>query len=344
MGINENRIIGMATRVGLVILLATGFLWITTWAEDPPVTESFELGDGVDPTTPGTADVLGSTVQNGPDWDDLFDADRQLRGVLDEFGNAGSNGVPDILDAYGVMRTRRDAVFVLDDISAGSAVDQTTFTGTGVIGAGTVDPANDLGNAYAYTAFNDRMSMVLYAGLERLAPGVGRIDLEFNQAAFSVEPDGSVTGARTAGDLQLGAIFTAGVLTAIETQTWTVLDPETGAGEWTAIETLPVNPEDPAEQCNLAGSLCALCNSTEVDGGAWPNYGADGSTTVNLGADAFLEIGVNVTDLLGSPNLENYYDTRFVSMQLTTYDSGDTPAAQDYALGQFVRASRLINR
>ena len=334
------------TIVSMIVVLAGGALIVAATVNDAsaqsaPVTDNFELGDGVNPTVPGTADVLGSSVQTGPDWNDLFDANRQPLDVYDENGVLASNGVPDFLDTFGSLKNRRDAAFLLDDISAGGGTDQTVFVAPGTLGAGTVDAASDLGNVYAYSRFNDTMDFVLYTGLERLAPGVGRIDLEFNQSEFSIGATGAIQGVRTEGDLLIGADYTGAALTAITLSMWTLVDPETSDYQWVAVESLPINPEDPAEQCNAGGTICALCNSANVDGGAWQNYGDDGAVIQELGPDSFMELGINLSAELGVHTYQNYYQARYVSVQVTTFDTAATPTAQDYSVGSFIRASRF---
>jgi hypothetical protein len=113
------------TSIAIVSAIVLG----TLRADNPVTNDQFELGDGIEPAVPGVADVMGS-VQQGPDWDDLFTADRSPRDEFDEFGNPGSNGVPDFLDTWGYFRARRDAVFVLDDLSAGTSPDASVLTTT----------------------------------------------------------------------------------------------------------------------------------------------------------------------------------------------------------------------
>ena len=118
-----------------------------------------------------------------------------------------------------------------------------------------------------------------------------------------------------------------------------MVDAQAGTFDWTAIDTLPINPEDPAEQCNVVGTLCAVCNGSTVGGGDWTSYDADGNVIADLSADMFLEFGLNLTALLGVHDYDNYYGTRYANIQITTYD--DAAAPQDIALGSFIRASKL---
>ena len=177
--------------------------------QDPAVVSKFELGDGVEPAVPGVGDILGS-LQAGPDWDDIFTAEGSLKDVYDELGNPGGNGVPDFLDTWGAFRARRDAVFIQDDISAGSLIDASTLDGSGQVLPGIVDGAYDLGNAYAYTTLNGNLDgtldLLLYAGVERLSSaGTGYVTLEFNQSPFLVTEDSRVTGEKSVGDLLIVA-------------------------------------------------------------------------------------------------------------------------------------------
>lgn len=291
----------------------------------------FELGDGVDPAIPGIADILGSE-QPGPDWDDLFNADRTLKDEYDEFGAPGSNGVPDFLDTFGAVRLRRDASFIFDDISAGTAIDGTAWIDQGVVGTAVVPSSQDLGNTYAYNAFNNHLESVLYLGAERLAAGDGRIAFELNRVPFSLASDGTLLGERTIADLKVDAIFSGGILTAVEVRSWELVDPEGPVFDWILIENLPVTPDQSAEQCNAAGIFCVVCNGVGVSSGSWPSYDAAGSPVTILAPDSFIEIGINLTRLLGYHTYENYYATRFVGLQVST--------DADYASGIFARAGR----
>ncbi len=170
---------------------------------DPAKNNLFELGKGNTPLTPGLANLLGDVLQPGADWDDLFAADRSPKDVYDEFGNPGSNGVPDFLDTYGSFRTRRDVAFILDDLSADGTDDTSRLLSPGQVGPGNVFPEHDLGNVYAYTAFDDVRDLIVYMGIERLATANAdsHVTVEFNQSRFSLDGSGTILGNRTDGDL-----------------------------------------------------------------------------------------------------------------------------------------------
>jgi len=293
----------------------------------------FELGDGYDPAVPGIADILGSE-QPGPDWADLFNYDRSLKDQLDEFGIAQPNGVPDFLDTYGPVRSRRDAVFIFDDISVGQSVDGSALIGPGFVGASIVDPADDLGNAYGYTAFNANLEAVVYIGAERLSTADGDIVFQLGRHPIAIAEDGQVLSPRTIGDLEIWASFSAGVLSTVEVRSWQLLDPENGVFGWLTFDSLPTNPSEATEQCNVSGTLCTVCNGVSVAAGDWPTFDSAGSQVGSLIPDSFLEIGINLSALLGHHTFENYYETRYTTLQIFT--------ATDYAHGGFARASQTI--
>lgn len=294
----------------------------------------FELGDGVDPAVPGIADILGSE-QPGPDWDDLFNADRTLRDQFDELGNPGGNGVPDFLDTYGAVRVRRDASFIFDDISGGSTLDPTAWIEPGVVGSSIVASGHDLGNIYAYGAFNSQLESIMYLGAERLATTDAKMVFELNREPFSIAFDGTVVGGRSLADIQLEALFVGGVLISVELRSWEILDAELGILGWLTIENLPITPDQSAEQCDPTGSLCVVCNGIEVNAGSWPSFDEAGLPVGSLLPDSFIEIGVNLSQILGYHTYQNYYETRFVGLQVST--------DADYASGTFSRATRAAS-
>ena len=321
-----------ALAVGLTFCLSGG---APLAAQTASVYQSglFELGDGIDPAVPGIADIVGLAGQPGPDWSDLFGADGGWKDVYDELGNAGSNGVPDFLDGYGALRGRSDAGFIGDSVSAGTGVDATVFTGSGQLGPGTVDPGYDLANVYAYTGFNPGRDLVLYLGIERLTNAGGSIVFELNKNLFSIDPGGAIVGSRSVGDLEVTAEFSAGILSSVMIRSW--------EGGWAVIDTLPIDPAQPSEQCNAGETLCVVCNGASVAGGDWTSYDAAGNPIANLLPDTFMELGINLSALLGVHTWQSYYDTRYANIQVSTYDDAVPPAARDYALGSFIRASRL---
>jgi len=335
-----------ALYVGAALVLVAGLLIATelsAQSADVYQSERFELGDGVDPFVPGTADVSGAESQPGFDWDDLFRAGGGWKDVYNEFGLEKSNGVPDFLDIGGVRRGRSDAGFIADDISVGTNLDSSIFVNSGVVGPGTVTANYDLGNVYSYTVF-DKLDLLLYTGLERLAGGTGSTIFEFTRNLFSIDADGAIVGDKSAGDLQVRADYTAGALTAVIVGKRVENPEQPGVFEWTVVESLPISQQNPVEQCNDAGSICVVCNAGSVAGGAWENYDATGAVVANLTSDTFMEIGINLSSLLGVHTYDNFYSTRYAGIQITTFDDAASPNPKDYALGSFVRASKLAGR
>lgn len=288
-----------------------------------------ELGDGVEPVAPGIGDILGSP-QPGFDWDDLFDANRGLKDQHDERGRRVSNGMPDFLEGKGAFR--RDAAFVLDDVSAGMRPDATVRGHRGRIATGIVDPTYDLSNVYAYSSFDRSLDFHLYAGVERLSAADGTVILEFNRNLFTFGEDGRIEGRRVTGDLQILVNFAAGILGSLDVSVWVAGDGKGNVGSWQQIEHLPISAEQSAEQCNPEGTVCAVCNGTAIQAGAWPTFDAAGEPTTALVTDTFLELGLNLTALLDLTYFD-YYERRYTTIQVSTL--------QDYALGSFFRASKM---
>jgi hypothetical protein len=311
---------GLGTRLriwavpALVLAMVFGLAASPVAAERVYTEPVFELGDGSDPLIPGQADIVG-TLQAGPDWADLFQSATEAKDVIDEFGEPYPNGVPDYLDGFGLLRARRDAAFV-----AGAV---------GNVG----DPAQDIGNAYAYTGFNDSYDLLLYVGAERLSSGQSLLTFEFNQALVSLDENDQPLGDRTVGDIRVVADFSAGILSAISLFSWEVIDPDSGSAGWVAVDILPISQEQAAEQCNPAGTICAVCNGTTIEGGEWTSFDASGYEVEALTSDTFLEFGINLTRLFGHHTFDNYYSTRFTSIQVST--------GLDYALGHFNRAASI---
>src|SRR5262249_27406260 len=54
------------------------------------------------------------------------------------------------------------------------------------------------------------------------------------------------------------------------------------------------------EGCDARDTLCAFNNGVAIDGGPWKNYDDKGNVVTRLPKNAFTEIGINVTRLLGS--------------------------------------------
>src|SRR5262245_33899281 len=101
--------------------MAFGLLCASTAAraEADELCRYFELGDSLQPAVAGTAELQGDAETPGPDWTDLFLSDTTLRDEVGADGQPPANGIPDLVDLY----QGRAAVFVSDEVSAGSRTD-----------------------------------------------------------------------------------------------------------------------------------------------------------------------------------------------------------------------------
>lgn len=279
--------------IGAAIVLLVGSL-LTLGIYD-----LFELG----PNPPGETDILGDgIIENGPDWADIFD----------EFGipiDTDEDGVPDykqIFYGYG-------AVFIADDLAIKGLKDDTVFAesnknndlaATWNWDTGNVPAKDDLSNVYAYATVNDSDDLIIYVGIERLAPeGDSHIDIAFHQSAIGLDrdkpcnddltggpedgPPCEFNGEKQFGDLLVVMDFEkGGKLGMVEVRRWDGV-------EYELLEDLP------GEGCSYFETVCAWNNSSDIQGGAWPSYDRHGRIIEELPPNAFTEFGVNVTQLLG---------------------------------------------
>jgi hypothetical protein len=101
--VNHRRQITLGA-LALTIALTAGVATVLAVHND----NLFELGPGIATDEGGLTNILGDGVAgNGPDWADIFDQNGK---VVNLFGGNG-------------------AVFVKDDVSAGSATDNTVYSG-----------------------------------------------------------------------------------------------------------------------------------------------------------------------------------------------------------------------
>jgi hypothetical protein len=175
--VNHRRQITLGA-LALTIALTAGVATVLAVHND----NLFELGPGIATDEGGLTNILGDGVAgNGPDWADIFDQNGK---VVNLFGGNG-------------------AVFVKDDVSAGSATDNTVYSGgpsdknkdtvsQWTWTTSSVPAKDDITNAYAYVTTNPTDGhLILYAGIEREDPsGASHIDLEFfqNQIGLSEAP------------------------------------------------------------------------------------------------------------------------------------------------------------
>jgi uncharacterized repeat protein (TIGR01451 family) len=291
----------------------------------------FELGDGTGAS--GTGDILGSAVQPGCDWADLFNADGSLR-------DTDMNGTPDAEEVCGGV----DAVFIADQLSQKAPKDDTVFTkGSNknpdlVVDweweTGNTPPKDDLSNVYSFATLNGLGELIIFAGLERLAPnGDSHVDFEFNQNPIGLDKDppcagdgsdgpddGSpceFVGTKTVNDILVVMDFEkGGDLGLVEIRKW-------NGTEWILIDELL------GEGCTGSDFVCAFNNGMTIDGGPWPNFDNHGDPITDLLPNAFTEIGINITGLIEATPC-------FSTIQAHTRSSQSfTAELKDFAFGNF---------
>jgi uncharacterized repeat protein (TIGR01451 family) len=256
----------------------------------------FELGDGT--LAPGSADILGSDVQPGCDWGDLFDADPT------------DDEIADAVEACGGIA----ALFVADDLARAGSKDDTVFTNGSAKNndpvvlwnwdSSSVPAKDDLANVYAFATLDAAGDLILFAGLERIkASGDSHVDFEFNQDPIQTDgpppcgddgsdgaADGSpceFVGSKTVNDLLVVMDFQqGGDLGVLEIRRW-------DGSEYVLVETIG------GEGCNAADTACAFNNGVEIPGGAWDNFDDRGRVVDTLQPNAFTEVGINISAMLG---------------------------------------------
>lgn len=195
------------------------------------------------------------------------------------------------------------AVFLEDKISAGVGTDMTVLTDPSdpsVLDNGTVDPAHDVGNGYVWVTTNAVGDRLLYAGVERLATGLDTyVEFEFNQAVVHLESGAPwpIYGELTEGDLLVRVNFTAGQPGSTEFLRWngasyqllalTGLGGCTQGDYWSCVGSPPIQSLQD-QVWDVAYRIVQVPQP-----------------------ESFVEIGVNVTSLLG-------VNVEFTSIQVRT--------------------------
>lgn len=318
--------------ISCMAALAGGGLALPAFAAGVQDNGLFELANNSSSPTPGSADILGSTTQNGPDWADIFttNTDQPTGGL---FGGEA-------------------AAFAKDDVSAGSAVDRTVYSGgpsdknsdkvtDWTWTTSSVPAKDDIPNAYAYAKKDSSGQLIIYVGAERLDPsGASHIDVEFFQKPVGLDhsvpcPAGQVchfTGQNTDGDLLVTMDFTNGGFFAGVT-----VRARQGNGY---VDLATLNTQGCIIDGPLAGTVCAFSNGgtsktsvgSSIDGGPWDNFDNHGALITQLQPNAFTEWGVNVSELLKKNNL------CFSTVQVKTRSSPSfTATLKDFALHEFQR-------
>ncbi len=249
----------------------------------------------------------------------------------------GAGGVPVLGFQGGVF-----AVFDRDDTSQASSLDRTTYSGAGSSNknndpisaadcaargilpadckpwqwdSGNVPAKDDLVNTYAYFKIDGSGHMIVYAGVERLAPeGDSHIDIELLQSAISIvdpnpsgapllpcnDPGSDPTpcqwdGIRTDGDLIVSMDFLqGGALGTVTVHEWLgngYVEPP--------IISLTGEGCNPAAGSIPADTICAFNNGAPIDGGEWDNFDRHGAVITTIPTNGFSEFGFDIFNLLG---------------------------------------------
>ena len=279
----------------------------------------------------GSADILGNDDPgDGPDWgfvsgtsdDGLYNASGQLQAGLQ--GGLAEAFIADQSSAGGALD---DTTFSgggtsnknTDAISSADCANRTPpLTGSGcapwVWDAGNVPAKDDLTNVYAWEKLVDPCvlsgsctptpgqsddHLIVYAGVEREDPsGSSHVDIEFLQDSIALDeapkcndPGQDPTpchfnGLRTEDDVVLSMDFLqGGGIGSVTVRRW---DGSDYVLEGTAG----------GEGCFVSDTICAFNNGDDIDGGPWPNYDNHGKLITELPANAFTEIGVDLTALI----------------------------------------------
>jgi hypothetical protein len=269
-------------------------------------------------TASTATNILGDgSTANGPDWADLFNASGKIPGALSTFGgiadafiadasSAGGASDPSTFSGFGTSNKNTDPVSTADCTAPGNSYPSCTPWGWA---SGNIPAKDDLTNVYAYETqatatqtLPDKVhanDLILYVGAEREDPsGDSHIDFEFfqNQVGLCTTTGCSTfTGVREAGDVVLSMDFLkGGGLGSVTVRRWSGSDyllEGTAAGVG----------------CTTDDTICAFNNEVAIDGGPWQNFDNHGKEITNLDPNAFTEIGVDLTQLIGaSPCLATF--------------------------------------
>jgi len=295
----------------------------------------FELGDT--PGTAGSADILGSVSQDGCDWADLFDADPTTEEIAQAVAACGGVKAIFIADELSQGKSKDDTVFV-----KGSAKNDALIADWQWTTGGSPSKA-DISNFYTYATLNENDELIIYAGLERLAPkGDAHVDFEFNQGIIGLdnEPpcgtdssggpsDGApceFTGEKVVNDILVVMDFEqGGTLGSLEVRQW-------DGTSYILVDTLA------GTGCNMDDTVCAFNNGGLIDGGPWPNFNSKGQIIEQIPGHGFTEAGINITRILGSTPC-------FSTVQAKTRSSSSfNSTLKDFALAGFSVCSVAVTK
>lgn len=196
-----------------------------------------------------------------------------------------------------------EAVFLEDKISADVGVDMTVLANPSdpsLLYNSAVASAHDVGNGYVWVTTDATGNQLLYAGVERLASFLDTyVEFEFNQAVVHIRSGAPwpIYGESTVGDLLVRVNFQAGQISSTEFRRWDGTDYQLVAttgpdgcvgGDYRSCAGAPPMQSIQAQVWDVAYHMVQVPQP-----------------------DNFVEIGVNVTALLGS-------GVEFTSIQVRT--------------------------
>jgi hypothetical protein len=278
------------------------------------LTTSFELGPGAGTDENGLTNILDQSGDGVPDWAGLFNASG---------GFIGSSGT---------------GVFLKDDVSAGSLVDNTVYSGGPgdknsdeiahwTWSSSSVPAKDDISNSYVYTKFVNGEKL-LYVGVEREDPsGDSHIDFEFFQEDVALDHDPpcpikqcGFTKDNKDGDILVNMDFSRGggfgTLSVRKRK-------ESLNNHYELLETLT------GEGCTNDDAVCGFNNGGAIDGGVWDNFDNHGAIITTLQTNSFTEFALNITKLVSDAPC-------FASVEVKTRSSTSfTAALKDFSLHGF---------
>jgi archaellum component FlaG (FlaF/FlaG flagellin family) len=302
-----------------MLAIATMALFFVVGAQAVHNDGLFELGPTATAPEAGITNILGNATDAGPDWADLFGADTlPIAGALATYGgladafiadpsSAAGATDPTTFSGFGTSNKNVDPVSTSDCTAPGNTYPSCTPWGWA---GGNIPPKDDLTNVYAYetvpTAGDFANHLIVYGGIEREDPsGDSHVDLEFFQNKVSLCATAGCStflGNRKPNDVIISMDFLkGGALGSVTIRKWSgsdyILEGVAG-GEGCFSAPAPSNEAD---------AICAFNNGAAIDGGPWPNYDNHAKVITTLEQNAFTEVGVDLTAVLGaSPCLSTF--------------------------------------
>jgi len=218
-----------------------------------------------------------------PDWSAIFSPDGK------------------VVDLKGGL----DAFFLEDKVSDGVGLDMSAIAPAEkpTVDNALVDAANDLANGYVYAAKDPSGDLQIYAGVERFDSTTDTyVEFEFYQDLVQVQGGAPwlIHGDRKQNDALVRVNFVGGQLSSATFKRW----------DGSAYQTVATVAADGGSECS--GTDYLVCSGQPpvppISDEAWD---AAGTAVTVPEPNAFVEIGFNVSVLLGS-------QVEFTSLQVRT--------------------------